>query len=91
MDYWGPILNLNQTFIDDIHNRSEKCGYTAFMNDNLVFPPNGTLPVPPNIDYTMDGCSVWNDIINAASLINPCFDVYQVATTCPLLWVGDKT
>lgn len=32
------------------------------------------------------GCGVWNDIIDAVMLTNPCFDVYQVATTCPLLW-----
>lgn len=27
-----------------------------------------------------------NEIFNAAPLTNPCWDVYQVATTCPLLW-----
>lgn len=34
----------------------------------------------------MEGCEIWNDIYLAASLVNPCFDMYQVATTCPLLW-----
>ncbi len=32
------------------------------------------------------GCDIWTDIYYAASLVNPCFDLYQVATTCPLLW-----
>lgn len=27
-----------------------------------------------------------NEIYEAAILVNPCWDVYQVATTCPLLW-----
>lgn len=86
MNYWAPLFNLNQTFVEDINNRSEKCGYTSFLNDNLVFPPKGLLPTPPNVDYSMEGCSLWNDIYNAVSLVNPCFDIYQIATTCPLLW-----
>ncbi|KAL8643755.1 MAG: hypothetical protein Q9210_007569, partial [Variospora velana] len=32
------------------------------------------------------GCDLFNDIFDAISLINPCFDIYQIATTCPLLW-----
>ncbi|KAL1310734.1 hypothetical protein AAFC00_000987 [Neodothiora populina] len=87
IDYWGPLLNLNKTFIDDIHARADKCGYTAFMEEALTFPPkNRTLPTPPNLNYDMEGCELWNDVFNAASLVNPCFDIYQVATTCPLLW-----
>lgn len=86
VEYWGPLINLNKTFIADITNRAEKCGYTSFLEKSLVFPPKGKLPTPPNVDYTMEGCSIWNDIYNAASLVNPCFDIYQVATTCPLLW-----
>lgn len=63
IDYWGPLLALNTTFIEDIHNRSESCGYTSFMEDALTFPPkNGTLPTPPNVDYSVEGCSLWNDI-----------------------------
>ncbi|KAI4120376.1 MAG: hypothetical protein LQ347_007106, partial [Umbilicaria vellea] len=31
-------------------------------------------------------CDLWDAIYYAASEINPCFDIYQVATTCPLLW-----
>ncbi|KAI4730906.1 alpha/beta-hydrolase [Aureobasidium sp. EXF-10728] len=86
VDYWGGLFNLNQTFMDDIHNRSEACGYTAFMEEALTFPPKGLLPAPPNADYSMPGCELWNDIFSAVSLVNPCFDIYQIATTCPVLW-----
>lgn len=54
------------------------------MNDGLVYPPKGPLPSLPNTP--VEGCDVWDDIHNAVSLINPCFDIYQIATTCPLLW-----
>ncbi|KAI5273348.1 alpha/beta-hydrolase [Aureobasidium subglaciale] len=86
VDYWGPLFNLNQTFMDDVRNRSDACGYTSFMDEALTFPPKGLLPSPPNADYSMPGCDLWNDIFSAVSLVNPCFDIYQVATTCPLLW-----
>lgn len=67
----------------DINSRAESCGYTSFLEKNLVFPPHGKLPDPPQATKK---CDLWNDILNAVSLVNPCFDIYQVATTCPLLW-----
>jgi carboxypeptidase D len=86
VDYWGPLFSLNQTFLDDIHARDENCGYAAFREVAMQFPPNGTLPTPPNLNTDMEGCDVYDDVISAAMLVNPCWDVYQVATTCPLLW-----
>ena len=53
------------------------------MEKYLVFPPHGPLPPPP--DSTKPGCDLFTDVINAAFEINPCFDIYQVATTCPSL------
>ena len=34
-----------------------------------------------------DKCdNIYNDVWDASMVVNPCWDVYQVATTCPLLW-----
>jgi carboxypeptidase D len=52
----------------------------------LQYPPKGPLPTPPDANSYAPGCSIWNDIFNAALLVNPCWDVYQIATTCPVLW-----
>ncbi len=52
--------------------------------DNLIYPPKGPLPSPP--DENAAGCDLWTDIALAVLRINPCFDEYQIATTCPLLW-----
>ncbi|KAK8255675.1 Alpha/Beta hydrolase protein [Phyllosticta capitalensis] len=84
VDYWAPLFNLNNTFMASLRSRADSCGYTSYLNDNLVFPPTGKLPTPP--DDSAPGCDVWDAIYNAVSLTNPCFDIYQVATTCPLLW-----
>jgi len=70
----------------DIHNRSQVCGYTSFLNDNFVFPPKGLLPTPPNMNNSDKDCNLWNDIFDAASLVNPSFDLYQILTTPPNLW-----
>jgi len=77
VDFWGPLLDLNASFVEELHNVSDTCGYTSFIEDNLVFPPKGLLPTPPFPDDDNENCSTWNMVYEAASLINPCFDIYQ--------------
>ncbi|KAI4191778.1 MAG: hypothetical protein LQ348_003430, partial [Seirophora lacunosa] len=84
VDANAPLFPLNSTFLDSIHTRASSCGYTSFLETYLTFPPAGPLPNPPNA--SAPGCDLFNDIFDAISLVNPCFDIYQIATTCPLLW-----
>ncbi|KAI9830790.1 MAG: hypothetical protein M1826_004424 [Phylliscum demangeonii] len=81
VDKWSGLLPFNSTFNADIHRRADSCGFTSYMQENLVFPPKGPFPLPP--DISRPECSLFNDVINAAFAINPCFDIYQVASTCP--------
>ncbi|KAF7523247.1 hypothetical protein G7054_g11821 [Neopestalotiopsis clavispora] len=83
---WNSVLGLNDTFMADVLARDESCGYSKFLGDNLRYPPKGLLPSPPGGNDPPQGCDIWGDVINAALLINPCFDIYQILTTCPLLW-----
>lgn len=76
-DYWAPLLDLNDTTIAMLHNMSDACGYTQFLEEALVYPPKGPLPTPQDADGTADNCSTWNILYNAAIEINPCFDIYQ--------------
>ncbi|EXJ95780.1 carboxypeptidase D [Capronia coronata CBS 617.96] len=85
VDFWGPLLDLNASFVESLHNMSDACGYTAFMDEYLTFPPKGPLPTPPNVDLNDSTCLTFDAVADAAALINPCWDIYQVATTCPLL------
>lgn len=71
--------------MDEIHERDDQCGYTSYMEKYLTFPPVGPLPTPPS-NASVQGCALWNDILEAVFLTNPCFDLYAIATTCPLLW-----
>lgn len=86
IDYWAGLFIFNDTLIKDLHTRAEKCGYNDFLSTALTFPPKGPLPTPPNSQQDTPGCALWTDVYNAALLTNPCWDVYQVATTCPILW-----
>lgn len=85
VDKWAGLFNFNESFTKDIHERADACGYTDYLEKHLTFPPSGKIPQPAN-NSDVDGCSLWNDVLNAAFLTNPCFDVYAIATTCPLLW-----
>ncbi|SMY18934.1 unnamed protein product [Zymoseptoria tritici ST99CH_1A5] len=86
VDYWAKLFNLNDTFMVHLHEKYESCGYKDFMDLAMTFPPNGTLPTPPDYLGQDDSCRLFNEIYSAAILVNPCWDMYQVATTCPLLW-----
>ncbi|TIA09834.1 hypothetical protein D6C80_08406, partial [Aureobasidium pullulans] len=52
---YDPLISY-ETFMDDIRNRLDACGYTALMEEALTFPPKDLLPSPPNADYSMPGC-----------------------------------
>lgn len=68
------LFHLNDTFLADVRARDQSCGYAAFRDKYLTFPPapGGHYPMPPN--NSVEGCSIWSDIIDAVTLFNPCFD-----------------
>jgi len=48
------------------------------MDKYVKYPPNGPLPLPGDSFQIEDGCDLWNDIFNAAILINPAFNIYRI-------------
>lgn len=82
------LFTFNDTFLADIRARDTDCGYAAFREQYLAFPPTAFLPAPKDLPGVGNqSCvNIYNDVFAAVSLTNPCFDIYQVATTCPLLW-----
>ena len=75
------LFNLNTTFYNELARLDKSCGYAAFREKYMTFPPPGPLPSPPNQYGNVSGCDLWDAVDAAATLVNPCFDVYQVATT----------
>lgn len=80
VDYWGGLFPFTDSFTASIHNMSDTCGYSAYMDKYLTFPASGLQPGPtdlPGTDangYTTDACDVYDAIYNEIFNANPCFD-----------------
>lgn len=86
LNKYSSYFNLNDTFTETINERAKDCGYTAFMEEALTFPPNGTLAFPDSVNVTDvldDDCRLWLDIATAALYVNPCFNPYHISESCP--------
>ena len=80
------MLNLNDSYIQQLTQIDAECGYAAFRDQYLVFPPSGVQP-PLFFNYTANAsCDVFDLADNAALEVNPCFNIYGINAQCPLLW-----
>lgn len=66
--------------------QAASCGFSDYMEKNLKYPPTGLLPLPNDSTRTARGCDLWDEIFNAALIINPAFDIYRIFDTYPILW-----
>ncbi|KAI9727808.1 MAG: hypothetical protein M1834_007955 [Cirrosporium novae-zelandiae] len=82
-DYWSTLMPFNDSFSAELHERADSCGYTDFWNEYLVWPAKGVMPDPPEV---VSGCDLWDTIYYAITEINPCFNIYNIMTYCPVLW-----
>ncbi|KAG8410256.1 hypothetical protein J3458_017971 [Metarhizium acridum] len=85
------LFPLNDSFVKEIHRADKDCGFAALRAKHLKYPPNSRLPsVLPGLDPktgdVLPGCSLSQRVEDAVTALNPCFNIYQIATTCPLLW-----
>ncbi|MCJ1311098.1 hypothetical protein MMC25_004768 [Agyrium rufum] len=83
VNLYNNVLNLNESTMTLLNNKYESCGYKAFMEQALTFPPAGKFPTAPSY---RGGCDLWDDFTVAATYINPCYNVYHVIDFCPFLW-----
>ncbi|EPE28601.1 alpha/beta-Hydrolase [Glarea lozoyensis ATCC 20868] len=90
INYWDGLHPFNDSFRAVLQNMTDSCGYTEFNEKYFTFPPPGPLPVKlPGTDeenVTTPDCDIFDLIYNEIFYVNPCWDIYQVATTCPVLW-----
>jgi carboxypeptidase D len=56
----------------------------------VTFPPKGPFPLPGKNTSADPGCEIWDDIVIAALIINPAFNVYvtvyHIFDMYPTLW-----
>ncbi|MCJ1398410.1 hypothetical protein MMC11_001608 [Xylographa trunciseda] len=85
---YNNLFNFNATFLAQLEALDESCGYAAYREKYLTFPPPGIQP-PGFLNYsspTDQKCDVFDLINNEAFENNPCFNIYEVNQQCPLLW-----
>ncbi|KAK8092901.1 serine carboxypeptidase [Apiospora kogelbergensis] len=82
-DYFTNLMPFNNSFSASIHEQHQSCGFADYNAKYLQYPPPG--PQPPN-SFTKECNDLFNVVFAATFSVNPCFDIYQVATTCPLLY-----
>ena len=65
------VLGFNDSFMAHLEKSHESCGYADFLDQYLVFPPNGTQP-PKYFNSTSDAdCDLWGEVYNSAYAPNP--------------------
>ncbi|PYH80689.1 serine carboxypeptidase pepF [Aspergillus uvarum CBS 121591] len=78
------LFNFNASFLAELEQLHESCGYKAFIDDYLTFPASGVQP-PKSMNYSGD-CDLWDLINNEVLGNNPCFNPYAINENCPIVW-----
>lgn len=71
----------SSTFMAHLDSRAAACGYSNYSAQHVTYPPKGLLPLPGNSVEAVAGCDLWDQIFDAALLINPAFDIYRIFDT----------
>ncbi|CUA74019.1 hypothetical protein RSOLAG22IIIB_05365 [Rhizoctonia solani] len=90
---WKDVLGLNSTFLANLQQVSDKCGFTDYSKKYATYPPKGKLPLPsqayngtPDYSGIKDECATWDMIFYAAITVNPNFNIYRIFDVWPVLW-----
>jgi len=78
----------NQTFLAHLDSVAAKCDYADYMEKYVTYPPRGLLPLPGTSTEADPGpgCDVWDEIYEAALLVNPVFNAYHIFDMWPSSW-----
>ena len=68
----------SQTFLAHLDAVAAKCNYADYMEKYVTYPPRGPLPLPGTSTQADPDCDVWDEISNAALIVNPAFDIYRI-------------
>jgi carboxypeptidase D len=66
----------NDTYMAELRNATETCGYNEYIAKALTFPPDGHFENPVGINSSTsdptDSCDVFDSIFSEIFNINPC-------------------
>lgn len=71
--------------MEKFEEQAKSCGYLGYIEEHVQYPPQGLLPLPGNNATAAEGCTIWNDIFEAALIVNPAFNIYRISDVYPIL------
>ncbi|KAI0293644.1 Alpha/Beta hydrolase protein [Multifurca ochricompacta] len=81
------VFAFNQSFLAHIDQVADACHYTSYLSKFLTYPPPpAPFPLPGTSIEADPGCDVYSQIIEAALLLNPAFNIYRIFDMPPVLW-----
>lgn len=81
------VFPFNQSFLAQIDQIADKCNYNSYLKKYLTYPPPPAPFALPGTSIKADpGCDVYDEIVEAALLLNPAFNVYRIFDMPPVLW-----
>ncbi len=91
VEKWKSVLPFNDTFTGTIAAMDEECGYSAYLDEFLVFPPSGVQPsmLPgedPITGFAKPECALYISVFLATQELNPCLSAFDVTSRCPILF-----
>ena len=80
------VMGLNSSFISSLNSQDVACGYKAYREKYLTFPPSGTQPANVSNPDFLSSCDLFYPPYFAEFDVNPCWNPYFIGQKCPLLW-----
>ncbi|KAK4249211.1 hypothetical protein C7999DRAFT_39627 [Corynascus novoguineensis] len=89
IEKWKTVLPFNDTFRAGLKLVDQRCGFTAYLDEFLVFPPKGQQPsiLPgedPATGMVRPECAIFVAAFTEARQFNPCLNLFDVTSRCPL-------
>jgi len=90
VNQWKAALPFNDSFAETIQLAADQCGYTDYLRRFMTFPPSGiqpsALPGQQFNNTPLSECNLFFNVYLAALEINPCFNIYEITSRCPLVF-----
>ena len=71
------LIVYSQTYLAHLDSVAAKCNFVDYAEKYVTYPPRGLLPLPTSTEPDVD-CNIWDDIFEAALIVNPAFNIYRI-------------
>lgn len=79
VEYWQNLIDLNETFLNEVREKQASCNYSSYLDTYFQFPPpQEAFPVLPAPSFANNyNCDQFDNLYSAILEVNPCFNIYR--------------